>query len=267
MRTHKEMIQALLLTGCMLVMGSLNAETVALWKLDTEPTDTAFNTRCMIDPANDLYINGNKWKGSAVPGWEIPPNPDVTSNMLDDAVNRNSLGLSQNGYSPYTSLQSDTFASKINITNSFTVEGWLFRTANPGTWQYVVGTHNGGAGRWILSLRNISGLKWIFYCAGHINDVAFPVPDSTSTTNMWRHIALTYDHDAGISQRGVWELFIDSQSYGTLTNANPVSSLTTSDDIFYLGGRATAANMATEAPPPPSTTGVYRIRFLQPTSF
>ncbi|MDD2600636.1 MAG: hypothetical protein PHO37_15675 [Kiritimatiellae bacterium] len=237
---------AVLLVGSSLIMGSLHAKTIALWKLDTAPTDTAFNTRCLINPANDLTINGVAANGGAAGEWSLPPNPDTTENMLDNPSNKNSIFLSPNNSNPRTCLSSSTFGAKLNITNSFTVEGWIKRMTNPGTWQYVVGAHNGGAGRWFLSLRN-AGNDWIMYADPQIWDTAFPVKNDPSSTNVWRHIALSYDHNAGSAQQGVWELFVDSQSYGTLTNASRTITLTTSDNIFYLGGRANALNMADES--------------------
>jgi len=239
---------AMLLFLNMLIIGSLQAKTVALWKLDFEPLDTTINTRCMIDPANDLTVNGVAVKGESEGDWSIPPNPDTTENMLDDPSSKNAVFLSANGSDPRTSLTSSTFGSKVNITNSFTVEGWMKRKTNPGTWQYVVGAHMGGEGRWILSLRDVGGLKkWVLYVNPGINDVPFPVADSVDTTNVWRHIALSYDREAGSAQQGVWELFIDSQSYGALTNATRPSTISTADSIFSLGGRPTALNMADES--------------------
>ncbi len=54
------------LIGCGLATSLLQAKTVALWKLDYEPTDTVLNTRCLIDPANDLTGYGTLSKSTAV---------------------------------------------------------------------------------------------------------------------------------------------------------------------------------------------------------
>jgi hypothetical protein len=214
---------------------ALRADTVALWKLDYEGDGAALNTRCLLDPANDLTPSGTLWKGAAVDAWQdLPPNPDASTNMLASAKNQNAVGLSPS--SSY--LTSTTFGSRVNVTNSFTVEGWWNLSANPtGTgWFYLVGAHTGGAGRWILSLRN-GGTNWILYVDSQINDTAFPVKNDPAATNVWRHLALTYDRNAGSAQQGVWELFVDSQSYGALTNSSRPATLSTADSAFFLGGR------------------------------
>jgi hypothetical protein len=219
---------------------SLEAKTLALWKLDYEAENNFINARCLLNPINDLTLNGNSSVTTAADTWEVlPPNFDLNGDYLANPTNSNAVTLTGRTTMPYTSLVNEKFGDYLNITNSFTVEGWFkYDNLPTGTaWRYLVGNHTGGDGRWILSLRQ-DGTKWILFVGGHIGDVAFPVDnDPFETTNTWRHIALTYAHDAGPSGRGVWELFVDSQSYGALTNGNVVTSLTTADSIFCLGGR------------------------------
>ena len=229
--------------------GSLQANTVALWKLDYEAADTSLNARCLIDPANDLTCNGPSGKATRSGTGSLPPLPDATPDLLASPTNVNAVFLAPNAGPPYTSLTSASFGSKVNITNSFTVEGWVTRASNPvGTgWFYLAGAHSSGAGRWILSLRNRSNvLTWEVYVDPY-GDKAFPVTESAATTNVWRHIALTYNRNAGSAQQGVWELFIDSNSFGTITNSSRPSTLATADSVFALGGRSTGLNMANEA--------------------
>ncbi len=162
---------------------------------------------------------------------------------MASSTNQNSVRLS----SSTASLTNGTFASKVNITNSFTVEGWVNRTVNPsGTgWFYLFGAHISETGRWILSLRN-GGTNWILYVSSQIGDKAFPVKNDPASTNVWRHLALTYDRDAGSAQQGVWEFFVDGQSYGALTNFTRPATLASSDALFMLGGRPTGANTGNE---------------------
>jgi len=233
------LVKAGLPAACLLAAGALQAKTAALWKLDYEAEGSSLNTRCSIDPANDLMACGIYSKAAAVDKWTpLPPNPDATPGMLASPTNQNAVALSPNAAPPYSSLTNGTFGSRVNITNSFTVEGWWNLTANPsGTgWFYLVGAHTSGPSRWILSLRN-GGTNWMLYVDTFLGDKAFPVKNNLAATNVWRHIALTYDRDAGSAQQGVWELFVDAQSYGALTNSSRPSTLTTSDSVFMLGGR------------------------------
>jgi len=230
--------------GCASIADSLQAGTVALWKLDYEANGSALNARCLLNPANDLGLNGTFWSGTSVDGWtKLPPNPDATGNLLASPTNLNAVGLSANATVPYTSLTNCAVSARVNVTNSFTIEGWMNRIGNPaGTgWHYLVGNHMGGAGRWILSLRQ-GGTNWILYVDGRINDVAFPVKNDPASTNVWRHLALTYNRDAGSAQQGVWELFVDSQSYGALTNSSRPATVATADSVFSLGGRPSSLN-------------------------
>ena len=227
----------------------LQAETIALWKLDYDSSGSNLNARCLIDSANNLHPCGTITMAPAVNTWTpLPPNPDATEGLLENPINENAVSFIPKGYSPYTCLTNNGLAAKVSITNSFTAEGWINRQENPidTGWHYLLGAHISGEGRWILSLRN-GGTNWILYVNSQINDISFPVKNDPSSTNIWRHLALTYDHDAGSSQQGVWELFVDSQSCGALTNSSSVTSLTTSDSLFFLGGRPNNYNTGNAA--------------------
>lgn len=242
-RSALSVLSLLISTACL--VPALRADTVALWKLDYEGDGTAINTRCLLNPVNDLGLNGNVGAGAAVNSWSaLPPNPDTTAGFLASPNNQTAVWLGHKGSVPYTSLTNVAVSARVNVTNSFTVEGWVHYLSNPvGTaWNYLVGNHMGGAGRWILSLRQ-GGTNWVLFVDSRINDVAFPVKnDPVDMTNAWRHIALTYDRDAGSAQQGVWELFVNAQSYGALTNSSRPATLSTSDSIFSLGGRPTGGN-------------------------
>jgi hypothetical protein len=216
------------------------AGTVALWKLDYEADGTALNARCLLSPANDLVLSGTAWSGAGVDGWAaLPPNPDATPSPLGSPTNRNAVGLN-----PTTSaLTNHAVSARVEVTNSFTVEGWVWRAANPSgsSWHYLVGNHMSGSGRWLLSLRN-GGTNWILFVDGRVSDQAFPVKNDPADTNAWRHLALTYDRDAGSAQQGVWELFVDSASCGAITNSSRPASVAAVDSVFSLGGRTTAGN-------------------------
>ncbi len=74
--------------GCVSVADSLQAGTVALWKLDYEANGSALNARCLLNPANDLGLNGTFWSSTSVNGWtKLPPNPDSTGNLLASPTN------------------------------------------------------------------------------------------------------------------------------------------------------------------------------------
>ena len=144
-------------------------------------------------------------------------------------------------------LQADNLGYALEITNSFTVEGWLCRTQNPGDWQHLFATRLGaGNPGWVLGVWLVSGkIRYNLFvgapgtAANYVPDVKFPgSTDEASFLNVWQHVALVYDAELG---NGVWELFVDGTSRGSVTNVRSVVELTDSSH-FLLGGRMTSNN-------------------------
>lgn len=195
-----------ILVGMLLLLGlalQLPAETVGLWKMDYSET-TGFNYRSLVNPAHDLLPIASVTSGTSA-GWELPPNPDRSFVPLDSLKNVNALragnksGLRAPGLGPY-----------VEVTTSFTIEGWIKRTENPtaSLWHYILGTRNSGDG-WLLTLRIRNGLiRYELFGQNCVTDGSlFDTPISPDDTNAWHHLALVYEHDAISANRGVWELF------------------------------------------------------------
>lgn len=132
-----------------------------------------------------------------------------------------------------------------DLTNSFTVEGWFMLNGAPSErfWQ-MVGARDDANG-WMLYMQQDSDALRFHL---HVSDVSqggriqfdqmFPNGDLLSVTN-WCHLALVYDHlRNGI---GVWELFLNGVSQGTLQNP-AVPDRSHGWREFTLAGRRSFSN-------------------------
>ncbi len=207
-------------------------ETVAVWKLGANQSNVA-NTMNLTTPKYDLTFVGSSAAGDA-PFVGVPRNLGDTSAFLDDARNEVSLRASS-GY-----LMSTELAPVLDMTNSWTVEGWYLRKTNPsgGDFLYVFGTRNNADG-WLLAMRQRGEkLQYYLYAQNAVTKESFfgPAVDLDGT-NQWRHLALTYDHDAtDVAGKGVWEFFVDGVSYGVFTN-NQACTTAINKKAFFIGGR------------------------------
>jgi hypothetical protein len=142
-------------------------------------------------------------------------------------------------------LRAPNFGPYVEITSSFTLEGWIKRTQNPteSFWHYILGTRNAGDG-WIFTIRMRDGLiRYELYGENCVTDGSlFDTPISPDDTNAWHHLALVYDHDAISANRGVWELFLDSESYGTVTNYQSWSSPININGNLFFNDRLSAGH-------------------------
>lgn len=162
-----------------------------------------------------------------------PARANTGSVRLDGALGRRSL------------LVAPDLGLRCDLTNRFTVEGWFRKSANPAErfWQ-VVGARDDSNG-WSLSLRP-DGAATRFHL--HVSDVTqggrlqfeqfFVNADVAARTN-WCHLALTYDPlRNGV---GVWELFLDGVSQGSVANPAPPDRSHGWRDLL-LGGRPSFSN-------------------------
>lgn len=162
-----------------------------------------------------------------------PARANTGSVRLDGALGQRSL------------LVAPDLGLRCDLTNRFTVEGWFRKSANPTErfWQ-VVGARDNSNG-WMLSLRpDAAAVRFHL----HVSDVAqggrlqfersFVNADVTACTN-WCHLALTYDPlRNGV---GVWELFLDGVSQGSVANPAPPDRSHGWRDLL-LGGRPSLSN-------------------------
>lgn len=221
------------LLGLALVVPSW-AKTVALWPLDTEQA-TWLNARCLVEPGHNLSAPFGSLSTNEAFAATVP-NPDATANLLDNPTNNaGSARMVSNRY-----FHNSGLGWKVNLTNSFTVEGWYKAVAEPTPtdWQYLVGPRGSNTGGWMLSLRSIGGqVQFSLYVRNGdatvlVNDHFFSGADLTGD-RAWRHLALTYARDTA---NGVWSLFLDGAAVGSVTNS--AAPLTQGHGNFYLGGRA-----------------------------
>jgi hypothetical protein len=241
---------------CGVVSLQLQAETVALWKLDYSPY-TGLNTRCLVDPANDfdVVIQGQQKEppstrpplpaGMSQQWSPLPPNPDLTADLLDTTASTNAIL-----YTHGILFSSPGVTPAINsLTNSFTVEGWHYQdayAAPPGIGQYQAFFALGRTyypGGWSCGYYNqddTNNLHFAIFDYNYANGTAqrvFPTPVAKDTYYLkWCHYALVYDAEGG-GGLGTWQIFVNSSSYGVITNQTLPTAAGTQTN-FYLGGDA-----------------------------
>ncbi|HNX33191.1 MAG TPA: exo-alpha-sialidase [Kiritimatiellia bacterium] len=212
------------------------AETLAFWCFDATPdgqTDlrNAAGTNGHFEARNGDPAGSFRRPLEEVPAWE-----DLPAATRGGHRNRGSVLFGGEGR---THLRAPGLGRALEITRSFTVEGWLRKAADPlpDAWWYLFGACDAGPG-WMLSLRNNAG-KACFHL--HVNapvdglvlDRFFDAADVRGDFD-WMHVALVYD--AARETNGCWQLFLNGSPRGSLANpAKPGQTHGFAD--FNLGGR------------------------------
>jgi len=212
------------------------AETLAFWRLDAAADGVdlknAAGTNHHFEARGGAPSASFRQPLAIVPAWE----------QLDAATRgsrRNNGSVFLSAAAGRTHLCAPGLGRALELTRSFTVEGWLRKAAEPlqdRPW-CLCGARDAGPG-WMLSLRNDAG-RTRFHLQVHgpadgpTLDGFFGRSDVTGDFD-WVHVALTYD--AARQGTGVWELFVNGVSAGTLANpAKAAASHGFAD--FNLGGR------------------------------
>jgi len=241
---------------CGVVGFQLQAETVALWKLDFSAY-TGMNTRCLVDPANDfdVVIQGQQKEppstrpplpsGINGPWSPLPPNPDLTAGLLDTTASTNAIL-----YTHGIRFSTPGVTSSINsLTNSFTVEGWHYSDSyyppaiNTFSAFFSLGRpyYDGGWSFGFFNLDDTNNLYFAIFDYNYLNGSTrrlFPTPVAKATRYYkWCHYALVYDAEGG-GGLGTWEVFLNSTSHGVITNQTAPTTVGT-QPAFYLGGDST----------------------------
>ena len=213
-------------------------KTVALWPINyDDEIRQANDLRCRIDPANDLTLS----QGKICPGapWTHPPNPDTT---LPAEFTKNAYAISNDTALVNKPVLTSSVAGRHCVrTNDFTVEGWIRFLATPTSsgWYYVLGAMEGSDynHRWFLSLRmNNSRLVWVFATPQngdsnkYLSDIG---EDEISTTNGWRHIAVSHDADNGAGKE-VWKVYLDGTRIIYVEQAIPTFAGNPTNNRFDL---------------------------------
>jgi hypothetical protein len=234
---------------CGSAFSTARADTVALWKLDYSPY-TGINARCLVDPANDfdVVIQGQQKEppstrpalpsGLAQEWSPLPPNPDLTAGLLDTARSTNAV------FYEHGILFSSTgaVAAVNNPAHSFTVEGWHWRQNwyVPPIGGFFPFFALGQADGWRFSLYNLDDTNTLYFLMSDYREPnnlskRFPTPVPKATLfQKWCHYALVYDSEGG-GGLGTWEVFVNAQSCGIVTN-NSRPALPGSATGFHLGG-------------------------------
>jgi len=218
----------------------LQPRTLAYWRLDNR--DGAPEIKSYINTAYNLTAQGTAPLATNAQFAAAPPNSDKSSDFIGNSrTNLGSVGYSASAAGRY--LRAPNLGLKVDVTNSFTVEGWILRTVNPAAvpnFYFVAGARDAANG-WFLSLRNDGAIKYNLYVntSSVLVNGYFPDSSGVSDVGAWQHVALTYDHT--LAGKGVWELFLDGVSAGALTNASlPTASHGYS--AFNLAGRPGGSN-------------------------
>ena len=217
--------------------------TVNYWKLDRRADGTP-DGRDYVGTANldgGFFGDGNA-KTRAKVGLESafagnPPNTTVTL----PSGNAGSLLLEARN----SCIQVPNLGAQLEVTNSFTVEGWLKpMRRNAGSYlQYIWNTRISNRG-WALQLQQKDGKDgkdgpWQMQLYAEdeggiiINNVV--LVDNLGAWCDWRHLALVYDR-AGGGAKGEWRIYFDGALQKAVTNSHDVVGTSLSQH-FHLGGR------------------------------
>lgn len=214
-----------------------------------------------LNSADGIYIDGSdvtgvwsfgtpltalhKVTGSTSQAVAPIPNPDASAAFRGDpAVNAGSLvfntpaAIAKRAY-----LASGEYGVRDTLcyTNSFTLEGWFYRTQNPGGWQLLFASGTAPSfstgGMSLNFTYRTTGYVLYAGAATLVNDVAFGSGSIDTELNVWRHVALVYDVTVG---KGTWSLYVDGTLKGSIENNTvPTRSVPA---YFYIGGRPWSDN-------------------------
>lgn len=204
---------------------SVSAKTVAFWPLEQN------NTRCTIDPRNDLVKGGSPTFADQTIGWNLPPNPDATAvdDYLFKPVNRGEVVFDDS--KDLLENRSDHLAQLLDTKcgKDFTLEGFFKldslkanTDANPKLICCVTGGTANPDGGWQLAYFNtpsgqdphrfsLGGNGFMFYFDTLTDD------EVTGLTNGWNHFALVYECQSRTSAGSSdWTFYLNGVSKGTL---------------------------------------------------
>ena len=229
--------------------------TVAYWPLDCDENGVvdardlvgqADLSMSLLENASNLFVRTLPSSDCAFDG--NPPNDKVS---LPNG-NTGSLLMKSIG----SGLLVPGLGDSLETTNSFTVEGWIkpvetddvtadYELANVKThnrYFYVFHTRQTACG-WVLQMvETAAGVRKFQLIAedkgssGYLVTKYFAKTLGPAALTDWTHLALVYDHTAGAMGQGVWTLYGNGESWGSLTNAHAVVQPSLGHD-FMMGGR------------------------------
>ncbi len=239
-----------------LVLGIVNARTVALWPLEAR-SDGKFNGVNLVNASDGLQMaDGDEVIASDI-GWEVPPNPDRGLKWCDVA---NRSCARKKGWS-WQFLSNLTSGRLLTRDRNFTIEGWVKIHQLPanddntsGGKSFIIGANEPGCfHRWALMFCKGEGeCSWQFWCDSIPNGdtvVKSYVGDEAiaGLTNVWIHVAVVHevtipaDAVATTKAQETWHFYVNGEKLETTISPNNVTveSLETDPtNHFDLGGRA-----------------------------
>jgi len=245
------------LGGGILLAGTLNAKTVALWPLECDSTGV-FDGRCLVNPRGTLVphvATGLSFEPTSR-GWQQPPNADgdghwTEVNNYKAAVNTSTSGA----FAKLTEATPELF--KALSVGDFTIEGWIKLSAlNRGDWKAFYQSTAGGC-MVALSLRhtkkkaeavteeNPEGYVYSVVCylrscvaEGQMGSDYYVYEwreeEIEAFLAQWHHLAISLDHRDATSTK--LRFYIDGEKVGELQTSK-YTKIDNQDFALYFGGR------------------------------
>lgn len=228
------------------------AKTLALWPMEWDSSRGEWNMRNAVGPDYEIDdMPDTAVYADQTVGWNLPPNPDPTSNPLFSTVNR--VSVYPGGGNNFFQSRCPAFSEAMRWTHDFTLEGWIRPNALKKSGSYYVFQANGGA---------YAGNGWTVFLTGtlsegvttwqhqiNLNGVAgmnstqnfgraLTAEEVVSFTNGWHHVAVVFDYrDPSASNMSVFRLYLDGVHLGNskaFANANCTPS--SHVQVFGRGG-------------------------------
>ena len=205
--------------------------TQAFWYLDGEGAS--------VDLANATMASGAfSFAGTAQGGAPAGMSRHADDSGLFDDSSRPNAGSVAVSASPLTASR---LGDDLDVTKTFTVEGWFRRTAATpvsGT-EIVCGTWDGSAG-WYLAL--VPGNDGKLHFAVRAQSLLTPYangifPVGAGPADGWHHLALVHDTDTG-----TWTLRVDDESLGEVACITPARFGSCGTHDFMLGSATFAGS-------------------------
>ena len=231
-----------------LAAAAANAKTVALWTMDPTEQNGVKLLRCAISPRNDLVLF--KHLTITTPdqtiGWNLPPNPDTSPDLVRSAVSRkcvNISGISREGN--IISSTEPTLAQAVAPSHDFTIEGWLNIAEFPNnTTRLLLFAGLSGNGSYMLQFAPNSGdatkrdvqIAWRKSNGPSEIETICSSVSNEQLTNAWHHYAFVFTREKA-NGKSEWAFYLDGTEKGTYEH-EPKSNIAV-DARFVIGGTQT----------------------------